>query len=156
MAESNTHQLRMAMASKEDVSRMYLMYNVIENIVKYGATTLEEFDHFENDEKKQIAGIFEDGEVNYEELATCLYNLIFGFHRVVMGFEVLRDNCADPDLDYLDFNTDIKEERRILNTLAEHLEKGLKEGHSLSIDPSSDLGKAIVDWAKEEEEVTNG
>jgi hypothetical protein len=28
--------------------------------------------------------------------------------RIVMGYEVLKDNCTDPDLDHLDFNQKIK------------------------------------------------
>lgn len=150
MAEEQ-HRLKMAMASKEDVKGMYLLYNVIENIVKYDASSPEDFEHFTADEKKQITSIFENGEINYEETVTLAYKLMWGFHRVVMGFEVMRDNCADPDLDHLDFNLYIKESWRILNAINDQL----KDGQSINITPDSKLGKEIIEWAKEEEEVSN-
>src|SRR5690606_6382976 len=103
----------------------------IENIQKYDAMRPEDFDHFEDDEKQEIVSIFEGGEISYEEVVKVAYNLMWGFHRVVMGFEVLRDNCADLELDYLDFNKDIKEERRILNLI----EEKLKACETISITP---------------------
>lgn len=151
MAES-THRMKMAMADKEDVKRLYLLYNVIENIVKYDATGPDDFDHFEEDEKKMIVSIFENKEVNYEEVVTLAYELMWGFHRVVMGFEVLRDNCADPELDHLDFNRYIKDGWKMLNLIDEKL----KSGESITISPESELGKQIMEWAKEEEEASNG
>lgn len=147
MAET-THRIRMAMASKDDVKRLYLLHNVIENIVKYDATGPDDFDHFEEEEKKRIVSIFENEEINYEEAVKLAYELMWGFHRVVMGFEVLRDNCTDLELDHLDFNKYIKDGWKMLNLIDEKL----KNGESITISPDSLLGNAIMEWAKDEEE----
>jgi hypothetical protein len=34
--------------------------------------------------------------------------------RIIFGFEVLIDNCCDPELDYLEFNNDIKKSLELL------------------------------------------
>jgi hypothetical protein len=40
--------------------------------------------------------------------------------RIIFGFEVLVDNVCDPDLDYLDFNPELK---KLLETEEDELEK---------------------------------
>ena len=138
----------MAKATKEDVNRLYTLYNVLENFQKYGATSIEDFDHFEEEEKRWIDKIFVDGEVDADQLINYLHGLTFGFHRVVMGFQVLLDNCADPKLDYLDFNKSIKESTTVWNHLADHL----KAGREVCITPDSTIGQMILLSEKESEE----
>ena len=148
MANEN-HSIRMAAATKEDIKNLYLLKNILENLDKHNATCMEDFDHFEEDEKRYIVRIFnQDGEIDTEELICYLHRLTFGFHRVVMGYEVLFENCADPNLSYLDFNKSIKESTTVWNHLAEHL----KSGREVCITPDSTLGMMILLSEKEAEE----
>lgn len=146
--------IRMAVAKKDDIKKLYTLYNVLENLGKYHARSLEDFDHFDEEEKRWISRFFVDGEIDLEELINYLHPLTFGFHRVVMGYEVLFDNCADPELSYLDFNKSIKESILVWNHLAEHL----KEGREVCITPDSTIGQMILISEKESDgkEVSNG
>ena len=140
--------LRMAAAQKSDVKRLYFLYNVLENVFKYDGCTPEEFDHFEEDEKKQLSEIFEDGEINYEYLGKFLYDLTHGFHRVVMGYEVLFENTADPTLSFLDFNENIKTHFGLVEIMGEDLRaKG-----SIVITSDSETGKKILELTKEDQD----
>lgn len=143
---SESHGLKMATATKADVKNLYTLYHVLENLKKYDAQSIDDFEHFEEDEKKWISRIFVDGELDADELVKYLYGLISGFHRVVMGFEVLFDNCADPNCSHLEFNTDIKEAFALWN----QLETDLKEGKTVSISPDSAIGKEILEKAGKE------
>ncbi len=145
--------LKMASATKDDIKRLYLLYNVLENLGKYNATSMADFDHFEEDEKGPIKRIFnENDEIDSEELISYLYGLTCGFHRVVMGFEVLFDNCADPSLDHLDWKPEIKNQFDLLSAIGEKL----RAGESVTITPESEEGKFILEVTEEEEEVENG
>lgn len=149
------HSIQMASADPEDIKRLYLLYNVLENLGKYHATSLDDFEHFEDDEKKYLRRIFDqDGDLELDGLIEYLYGLTHGFHRVVMGFEVLFENCADPTLSYLDYNKDIKDMTLVWN----HLEEHLKAGGEVCITPDSTIGQMILISAQKEEgkEVSNG
>ena len=152
MAET-THTLKMATATKEDIKRLYLLNNVLGNLGKYDATKMADFEHFEEDEKQKIKRIFnEDGEIELDDLIRFLYGLTFGFGRVVMGFEVLFENCCDPALDHLDFKPSIKAYFEELDKIGEDLRaKG-----TVVINAESEAGKKILELTKEEEEVANG
>lgn len=148
MAEK-TQGLRMATATKDDIKRLYLLYNVLENLGKYNATSMDDFDHFEEDEKRQIKRIFnEDDEIDSEELISYLHGLTWGFHRVVMGFEVLFDNCCDPSLDHLDWKPKIKKQLDLIEAIGEKL----RAGESVTITPESEEGKLILEVTEEEKE----
>jgi len=142
----------MASADKEDIKRMYLLYNILENLGKYNATSIEDFEHFEEEEKKIISRIFNsDGEIDRDELIEYLYGLTFGFHRVVMGYEVLFDNCADPSLSHLDFNENIKSHFGLVEILGEDLRA---KGTNV-ITADSEAGKKILQLTEEEGESSN-
>lgn len=154
MAEK-TQSLRMATATKDDIDRLHLLNNVLENLGKYNATSMADFDHFEEDEKRQIKRIFdEDDEIDPEELISFLYRLTWGFGRVVFGFQVLFDSCCDPSLDHLDFKPSIKSHFE----LVENIGKQLRAHECVTITPSSEFGKLILELTKEEKEseVENG
>lgn len=139
----------MATATKDDIKRLYLLYNVLEALGKYDAASMEEFDHFEEDEKKKIKRIFDSsGDIDLDELIKFLHGLTFGFHRVVMGFEVLFENCADPNLGHLDFKPSIKSHFE----LVENIGKQLREYEAVTITPSSKFGELILELTKEDEE----
>jgi hypothetical protein len=145
--------IRMAAATKEDVKKLYTLYNVIENFKKYDARSMDEFEHFEAEEKRWLEKIFvddsfdDDQVVDANELINYISGLLHGFHRVVMGYEVLFDNCANKDLDYLDFNDDIKESTELWN----EVEKQLKEKGIATINKSDDWGKKILSQSEPEE-----
>ena len=48
------------------------------------------------------------------------YNISHLYHRILMGFEVLLDNCCNPEVDFLDFNDDIKMGLELLNKQNNH------------------------------------
>lgn len=151
MAEKK-HQLKMAKATKSDIKNLILLYNVLENIVKYGAESKDEFNHFDEKEKKHLNRIFgKEGEIDYEELTNYLHSLTFGLHRVVMGYEVLFNNCADPKLDHLDFNSRIENAFLVFDDLKEKLEQGLQ----VTVTSDSVLGHIIL-GKNESQEVDNG
>lgn len=109
-----TLSIKMAKASKDDLRKMYLAGNILENIFHYSndpeSVTLEHFEHFEREgEQDVIRQMFEGNEIDFEKVARTIYSLFnCGSHgRVVMGCDVLIDNFADPDLDYLDFKPEI-------------------------------------------------
>lgn len=148
MAEK-TQGLRMATATKDDIKRLYLLYNVLENLGKYNATSMDDFDHFEEDEKRQIKRIFnEDDEIDSEELISYLHGLTWGFHRVVMGFEVLFDNCCDPTIDHLDWKPEIKKQLDLIEAIGEKL----RSQESVTITAESEEGKLILEVTEEEKE----
>jgi hypothetical protein len=152
MAEEK-HGIKMASASKDDIKRLYLLNNVLENLGKYNATCMADFDHFEEDEKEHLKRIFDtDGEIDCDELISYLYGLTWGFHRVVMGFQVLFDNCCDPTLDHLDWKPELKKQLDLIEAIGEKL----RAGESVTITPESEEGKMILEVTKEEEEVENG
>lgn len=41
--------LTMATATEADIKNLYTLYNVLENLKKYGASSIEDFDHFEDE-----------------------------------------------------------------------------------------------------------
>lgn len=144
MAESKG--LKMATATKADIKNLYTLYNVLENLKKYGASSIEDFDHFDEEEKRWISNIFEEEEISAEGLINYLSGLTNGFHRVVMGYEVLFSNCADPDCDHLEFNNDIKDAIKLWN----RIEADLKQGKTVIISPDSEIGKQILDSSKKD------
>lgn len=139
----------MATATKDDIKNLYTLYHVLENFEK-GAQSIEDFEYFDEKEKPRIARIFVDDEIDTEQLIHYLAGLTHGFHRVVMGYEVLFDNCADKCLSYLDFNKEIKESTEVWN----YLEKQLKESGQVTITLDSPIGKMIM-AEKPSEEVNN-
>lgn len=141
------HQVRMAKATKSDIENLYLLKNTLENVIKYDAINKEGFSHFEEDEKKKINQIFHDGEIEPWNLLHFLYGLTFGFHRVVMGFEVLVENACDQELDYLDYNSTIKEHFAVLELIGEDLRK---KG-TVVINSESSAGKKILELTKEDD-----
>lgn len=143
--------LRMASATKSDIKDLYMLMHVLEAMKDELPNSVDDFEHLEMDQKEKnfISQIFEDGEINVESLISYLSGLCHGFHRVVMGYGVLYDNTANPDLDYLDFNKSILEAFEVWNTI----ESQLKEGKEVLITKDSDLGKMILEAEKEVEDV---
>ncbi len=74
--------MQMAKASKEEWEAVMRFANELEEEIKYPKMTDEELGAWVRE-------------------APCLF-------RVVFGYQVLVDNCADPNLDHLEFKPEIK------------------------------------------------
>jgi len=74
--------MKMAKASKEELEVVMRFANELEEKIKWGKMTNEELGA-------------------WVRHAPCLF-------RVVFGYQVLVDNCADPNLDHLEFKPEIK------------------------------------------------
>lgn len=139
----------MAVASESDIKDLIQLNNVLEGIVKYNHTMINEFEPLEDKERKFFSNAFnDDGDFDLDGLISYLYGLTHGLFRVTYGYQVLFYNTADPHLDHLDFNKDIKEAFDLWNKA----EEALKEGKSFTITPESELGKTILAESKGKEE----
>lgn len=108
--------MKMAKASKDDIQKMILFFQDIQEFMDYGTNTPENPDFEEEsvdltDEmfveliRKHWGGRFRPNGVDA------------AWTRVVHGCDVLIDNCCDPDLDHLEFREDI---RNFLETQPAH------------------------------------
>ena len=145
--DKTTHRIKMATATKSDINNLHRLYNVLDLMNQELPTDVSDFEHLEFDQKEKnlISHIFEDEEINVERLVNYLNGLLSGFHRVVLGYEVLFSNCADKDSSSLEFNKDIKESIDLWNLI----ESELIKNKTVSITPDSDLGKMILNSGKE-------
>lgn len=150
------HQLRMAMAQESDINDVRTMVDILEFIKENDPQSLRDFDEMELSvkERNMLSQIFEDGVIDVSQLVHYLLGLLHGVGRVLMGYEVMKENCTDPTLTYIDFNKGIKEAFLVWNSLEEHL----KEGREVCITPDSTIGQLILLSAKTEEgkEEANG
>uniref|UniRef100_UPI004047FEB5 hypothetical protein n=1 Tax=Rheinheimera sp. TaxID=1869214 RepID=UPI004047FEB5 len=81
--------MRLAVASKEDLKIAWRICRNIQRIEQWPTELME------RRAKAAIVG-------HIERLGSG------GFVRIVMGYETLFNNCADPECDHLDFNAKIK------------------------------------------------
>lgn len=143
-------QLRLATATKEDIENLTLLYHILETLARYQATSFKDFEHYPEKDKKLIAQFFnEEGEIDSDTLIEELYELGHGFYRVILGFQTLYENCADKNLDYIDFNEKIKSNFEIVETISNELQKG----SDLTIKTESKLALQIIESAKEDTEI---
>jgi len=98
--------MKMAKASKEDIERCIKFFQFIEEFMEYGTHTPEN-DEFEED------SIDLDDEAFVEKLRE-LWGGRFkaaavdcAWTRVVMGCDILIDNCCDPSSDVLEWKPEI-------------------------------------------------
>lgn len=136
--------MKMAKASPEDLKVMYDFFNMLEEMNScYWEPETEEIDTAADDALSQIYKMWK------AEMREADYDLTDSYHaprfwrqafldywlpqvecswrRVVGGYEVMLDNCADPTLDHLDFNAKIKEAFALLDAKeAAEKEKGVK------------------------------
>lgn len=108
--------LRMAKAPKEHIDRLRIWLQFhnelcqIDPTSEYGWKRLKE-DWEEDEEFGAIIKHCEDEDKNFswEYYMDYFERHISHIHvRIIMGFEVLVDNCCDPNLDYLDFKPEMK------------------------------------------------
>ena len=106
----------MAKAPQEHVDRLRRWMQFNDELCKIDPTNEFEWDEFkkdwdeEDDFKKIIKHCEDDEGFNWEYYMDYYQSNISYIHmRILFGFEVLVENACDPDLDYLDFNKEIKE-----------------------------------------------
>jgi hypothetical protein len=100
-------QMKMAKASEDDIQKVIKFFQFIEEFMEYGTHTTE------NDEFKEESIDLAD-EV-FVHMLRKLWGRRFGppgvdcsWSRVVFGCEILIKNCCDPDLDHLDWRSDLR------------------------------------------------
>ena len=108
--------MRMAKAPQEhiDTLRKWMQFN--DELMKIDPLYESEWEEFKNDWSEdedfiKIIKELEDDEKRFSwEFYAHHYNSeISHIHmRIIFGFEVLLDNVCDPDLDYLDYNKELK------------------------------------------------
>ncbi len=115
--------MKMAVASKEDLNKLRLFYQVIEAYHRDSCVTKDQFDHFSDEELDQLKTIWKsNGEIDWEQFIALGWNyLLTGFFRVHFGYEVLYDNCCDPSFDHLEFKPWISKSIEVLSEIDEYL-----------------------------------
>lgn len=108
--------MRMAKAPQEHVDRLREWMQFNDELCHIDPTNSYEWNRFKddwNDDERflKIIKHCEDDEgFNWEYYLDYFRANISHIHmRIIFGYEVLVDNACDPELDYLDYNKEIKE-----------------------------------------------
>jgi hypothetical protein len=108
-------KLRMSKAPQEHVDRLRRWMQFNDELCKIDPTNEFEWDELkkdwedENDFKEIIKHCEDDGEFSWEYYMDYYQSNISYIHmRIIFGYEVLVQNSCDPELDYLDYNKEIK------------------------------------------------
>lgn len=108
--------MRMAKAPQEHVDKLRIWMQFNNELMKIDPTYFREWEEFKNDwlEYENFNSIIqeikmEDGSFSWEFYSSYYQeNISHIWNRILFGFEVLLDNVCDPELDYLDFNKELK------------------------------------------------
>lgn len=94
--------MKIAKASDDDIRRVREFFQMLEEIEQYGTYT-----------PSADAAEIQVGDETFRKLIVDQWGVREGvrtsWSRVLFGFEVLLDNCCDPNLDYLDWKPEFKE-----------------------------------------------
>lgn len=97
--------MKQAKATKKDIRCLTDFFLMLDEVVKYGTYTPP------NDEEEEISEQVDDArlcELIREAWGTRGPGVDTSWRRVVMGMDVLIDQCCDPDLDYLEWRPDVR------------------------------------------------
>ncbi|MNH08340.1 hypothetical protein D3C79_677530 [compost metagenome] len=113
---TTTHKMTLAKAKETEIRRFSDILQEI-NWLSQSFRDVEEIETIDWEEFPIIAKAAQKCTDPAILLKTICY-LIGGspFEKLLWNLEVLLENCADPDLDHLDFNKDIKEGLTLLNS----------------------------------------
>lgn len=108
--------MRMAKAPQKHVDKLRIWMQFNDELMKIDPTYFREWEEFKNDwlEDENFNSIIEeikmeDGSFSWEFYSSYYQeNISHIWNRILFGFEVLVDNVCDPELDYLDFNKELK------------------------------------------------
>jgi hypothetical protein len=106
--------MKMAKAPKEHIERLRNWLKFNDELCKIDPES--DWDEFKKDwqDDEDFDSIIkhcedEDGRFIYEYYFDYYQSNISHIHmRIIIGFEVLLDNVCDPELDYLDYNSELK------------------------------------------------
>ena len=98
--------MKVAKTNDEEITRLNTLLNEIEWLSKEFRSG-SDFSDIDWDDYEQLSKLPKD---DVEEFLKVLCHTIAGnhFQRILFNCSTLLENCADPNLDYLDFNPDIK------------------------------------------------
>jgi hypothetical protein len=98
--------MKVAKTNDEEISRLNALLNEVEWLSKEFRSG-SDFSDIDWEDYEQLCKLPKD---DAEEFLKVLCHTIAGnhFQRILFNCSTLLDNCADPNLDHLDFNPDIK------------------------------------------------
>lgn len=104
--------MRISKTNEDEIFNFLGLLNAIEALSKdfYGGSDFSEIDWGDYEEFLELPK--DDSEKFLKGLCGMLSK--HHFQRILFNCSTLLENCADPDLDYLDFNPDIKAGLEIL------------------------------------------
>jgi hypothetical protein len=108
--------MRMAKAPQEHVDRLRVWMQFNDELMKIDPLYYSEWEIFKEDwsEDEDYTNIIkeledEEGHFSWELYASYYQrNISHIYGRILWGFEVLVENVCDPDLDYLDYKSELK------------------------------------------------
>jgi hypothetical protein len=108
--------MRMAKAPKNHVNELRRWMQFNDELCKIDPTYSNDWERFKKDweDDEEWSSIIkhceDDDGFNWEYYMDYYQSNISYIHmRIIVGYEVLVDNACDPELDYLDYNKEIKE-----------------------------------------------
>lgn len=104
--------LRVSKTNDDEIFKLNSLLNEIEGLSK-DFRSGRGFDDIDWEDYEELSTLPKN---DIEEFLIKLTHLISSVHfqRILFNCSTLLENCADPDLDYLDFNKDIKEGLNLL------------------------------------------
>jgi hypothetical protein len=119
--------MRMAKASQKHVDKLRNFLQVTELLCKIDPTNNREWEKFKEDweHDEDYTEIIKDCESREEFVYEYYFNYFIRnishiYGRILMGYEVLVENACNPELDYLDYNDDIKKGLELLEKTEEN------------------------------------
>jgi len=125
---TTTHTLKLSKTNEQEIDKLRDVLNEIQQITKH--CDYEDYDDF----KSEILGDEDFFSVsskyikeydNYQGFWMVMMKHLCSIHlqRILMNCSTMLDNCADPNISHLDFNSDIKKGLELLEALAKKEEK---------------------------------
>lgn len=107
--------LKMAVAPKEHISLLMKFMQFTEQISQLELSSKEDWERLKRDyeDEPKFVHMFKHMENEYGKFEPDYYFDYFRneiehiYMRIIIGYEVLFDNCCDPNADCLEFNQDI-------------------------------------------------
>ncbi len=109
--------MRLAKAPEEHVDRLRIWMQFNDELCKIDPRNEYEWNRLKEDwgDDESFSPIIKhcensDGEFEFDYYMDYYSSHISHIHmRIIFGYSTLVENCCDPDLDYLDYNKEIKE-----------------------------------------------
>ena len=110
---NETHQLKVAKSKDTEIERINLVLTEISWLgEELRSTPLSNIDFSEYEVLSKFDK--EDTEEFLVQICRTVKGLMY--EKAIMNLQVLLENCADPELNHLDFNKDIKKGLELLET----------------------------------------